>query len=346
MTHDGHSVVFIGTQSIPFKKGRIEQYILRVPFTEQENIVFWFFFILLSFAKALTVTGRHQIHRIVTFGPFYTLLCGVPICLLKIPAVTIIRADNMKHSRNPVRKLFFYVMDGIGIRLSDRVIFPSVTLKKIYLKRYRVSEKKVCVISNNITEQFRIEPEVRDHLRRSLKISPRTFVVSTAGVFNRGKNFEFLIDSMVDLVSQDVKLLIIGDEVVPNGERKRLKKITADGRLTGHVIFAGWQNDPRPLIASSELFVFPSKYEGSPNALLEALGCGVPCLGSMIDEIEEILAHRELLFTLKTNHELTQKIAKAVIDGTFYGHIKALSEDRCRHFLFDWEKQMLTLSLT
>ena len=346
MANEGHSVFFIGSQRIPVEHERIFQNIVHAPFREKENLIFWLFFIVLCLSKAFTVARKRQIDKIITFGPFYTILCCLPITVLKIPAITLVRADNMKHSRNFLRNIFFLVVDWAGIRLSRRVLFVSATLQRVYEKRYRIPPAKTSVAPNNIEKQFRIEAGERVHVRRSVGVSPNTFLISTSGVFNRGKNFDFLINSIGELVSQNVKLIIIGDVVVRNGERKRLEKLTADRGLEECVIFTGWQNDPRPLIACSDLFVIPSKYEGSPNALLEAMGCGVACLGSKIDEIEEILAHQELLFTLKANQELTQKIAKASTNRVFYSRIKTLTEDRCQHFLFDWAKQVLTLSLT
>lgn len=345
MPRKGHHVFFIGSQRIPVETDRIQQYVLGVPYKKKENAVFWFLFIVSSFIQSFLIAKRERIDRIVTFGPFYSLLCCLSVWFLKVSAVTFVRADNMKHSRNPVRNLFFYVVDGIGIKISSRTIFTSNALKKIYQKRYRLSEKKIDVIPNNIKEKFRLKPEEKASLRQKMGISPEAFIVSTTGVFNRGKNFDFLIRSIGELKSQNVKLVIIGDEVVPNGERKRLRKLVWDEALNEKVIFVGWQDDVRPLIASSDLFVFPSRFEGSPNALLEALGCGVPCLGSHIDEIKEVLSYRELLFNLKTKDELIDRISSAMVDQAFYDRIQTLSQKRCEHFLFDWCKKVLQQSM-
>jgi glycosyltransferase involved in cell wall biosynthesis len=46
------------------------------------------------------------------------------------------------------------------------------------------------------------------------------------------------------------------------------------------------------LLNSSELFVLPSHFEGSPKALLEAMACGVPVLGAASPGIREVLIHR------------------------------------------------------
>ena len=339
-----HSLYFIGTERLPIKNKKVFQHIIKTPFSKQENAIFWLSFIILSFLETLIISRRRRITRIITFGPFYTTLCVLPICLIGIPAVTFIRADNMKHSRNIFRNTFFYFVDWIGIKLSDKIFFVSLKLKKVYQARYRIPEKNIRVIPNNIEESYQIDPREKIKIRQSLGIEQGEFLVSTSGVFNRGKNFALLIRVMKHLHVHGIKLLIIGDEVVPKDEKYRLEKLTRDLELQGCVMFCGWQDTPLHFIASSDLFVFPSKYEGSPNALLEALSCGIPCLGSNIDEIKEILAYDELLFMLGDDDNLVEMVKRARVETTFYDRIKYLSNKRCRHFLFAWGIEVLRRS--
>jgi glycosyltransferase involved in cell wall biosynthesis len=96
-------------------------------------------------------------------------------------------------------------------------------------------------------------------------------------------------------------------------------------------------------IASSDLFVFPSRFEGSPNALLEALSCGIPCLGSDIKEIREILSYPDLLFSLENEKELCSTIMRAVTGENFYEKLRTMSKERCSAYIFDWNKKAIDM---
>ena len=64
--------------------------------------------------------------------------------------------------------------------------------------------------------------------------------------------------------------------------------------VQGNVQFFGQRNDVRQLLQDSDAFVFPSLYEGCPNALLEALAMGLPCVASDIEPVAEVTQGGEL----------------------------------------------------
>ena len=85
------------------------------------------------------------------------------------------------------------------------------------------------------------------------------------------------------------RLLLAGDfeekldPVLPETKRMFLE----NSRIT----FAGWQNDIRPYLAASDVFVFPSYREGFPNVVLQAGAMGLPCIVTDINGCNEIICH-------------------------------------------------------
>lgn len=335
----GHHVFYLSTEILSVHHQNISPVIVDVRF--RGTYLFWFCFIIKSLRRCLSLVRENKIDLIVTFGPFYTLLCALPIIFYKTPTVTFIRADNMKQSTNSLRNGFFYLADWLGIKLSRKVLVVSNTLKRTYQRRYRIPDGKIDVQPNNVENKLMVIDTERSNMRKSMGAESEEFLVTSSGVLNEGKNFSFLIETLKHLTDQRIKLAIIGDEIVPTGEKKRLKELVTQLGLQKAVSFCGWQENPGKFIASSDLYVFPSKYEGSPNALLEALGSLVPCLGSRIEEIEEVLEYDELLFPLDDERILAQKILRASLDPVYHNHLRMLSLKRCERYSFKWGYEVL-----
>ena len=341
LAEDENRVLVITAEKLPVRNEIVEQQALKVPFATQENLCFWLVFCVKAFVSAYSISAKRRPKGILNFGPLYSALSLVPIICLRIPSIVFIRGDNMKHSPNIIRNLFFFFIDGLGLWLARRVIFNSKTLKKRYCRRYRLRPSKCEVVPNQIKRHISVSSEKRAEARAGLGVEDHEFLLSTSGIFNPGKNFGFLIKAMAGLKERPAKLLIIGDEMAPTGEKRKLKSMAKFYGVEDRIIFYGWEKTPVNLIAVSDAFVFPSKYEGMPNSLLEALSCGIPCLGSRISEIEEVLKYDELLFSISDEKEYIRRVIDLMDDDKTYLKAMFLSEQRCRRFSFDWNEEII-----
>jgi glycosyltransferase involved in cell wall biosynthesis len=194
------------------------------------------------------------------------------------------------------------------------------------------------VLPNHIEQTYRIADDEKQRWRNRVQADRQTFVVLSAGTVRPGKNFGYLIEAFAAADAPGSRLVILGDEIAACGEMARLQKLAANKGIADRICFYGWARDPLPLFASSDLFVLPSKHEGSPNVLLEALSCGIPCLGSDLDEIREILAFDELLFPLDNHRVLGERMARACHQPDYYATIRQYSHTQCQKFRFDWHR--------
>jgi GalNAc-alpha-(1->4)-GalNAc-alpha-(1->3)-diNAcBac-PP-undecaprenol alpha-1,4-N-acetyl-D-galactosaminyltransferase len=101
--------------------------------------------------------------------------------------------------------------------------------------------------------------------------APRWIVA--VGRLTPQKGFDLLIEafSRIAVRNPDWSLKILGK----GPARGALEQLIASKQLTGRVILAGWQKDPMTVLRQAEFFVLSSRFEGFPNALLEAMACGL-----------------------------------------------------------------------
>lgn len=101
-------------------------------------------------------------------------------------------------------------------------------------------------------------------------------IVLAAGRLDRQKGFDLLLHAFAALVPQQPawRLVILGE----GPEGNSLRELSQQLRISDRVVFPGFSRTLHFLMRKSQLFVLPSRYEGMPNALAEAMACAVPCV--------------------------------------------------------------------
>lgn len=68
-----------------------------------------------------------------------------------------------------------------------------------------------------------------------------------------------------------------------------LRHLVAEYKLTEHIAFPGFCDDVFSVLSTAYVFVLPSLHESSPNALIEAMGMGLPCIASDVGGIADLI---------------------------------------------------------
>ncbi|MBL7199902.1 MAG: glycosyltransferase family 4 protein [Anaerolineae bacterium] len=189
----------------------------------------------------------------------------------------------------------------LGLNLADRVIVTTNELSA-YVSRF-VSPSRLMLLPNGVdTVLFRFSGERTARLERTVVYVGRLSLV---------KNLALLIDAVALIREPKVRLVIVGA-----GElRGQLEAHAADRGIVCE--FAGvlpHEELPR-VLNDADVFVLPSSREGHPKALLEAMSCGLPCVGSDVPGIRDVLRHNEtgLLCDL-SERDLADKITQLLVD--------------------------------
>lgn len=123
-------------------------------------------------------------------------------------------------------------------------------------------------------------------LQRQKDRTDEKFIVCV-GRFAPEKGHRYLIEALGLLNQKDVRwrCTFLGD-----GElESELRALSAENNLTDQIMFPGFCEDVFSELLKSDVFVLPSLHEGSPNALIEAMGIGMPCIASDVGGIRDLI---------------------------------------------------------
>lgn len=296
----------------------------------------------------LWVGWRNRIDLLIAFGSLYAFVLSFSKWVLKKPMVTLIRGQFAFGLRmQNASKILLYLnkmTENVGLRFSDRVITNNETARVEILKRLGKKKKiDVQVLYNNIPPVNIREPEDISQTRDKYGLPGDAKVLVTASILNRGKNIETLIECLPKIEVKNLYVLIVGDAstIADFHYRDSLQGLAKRLEVDKQVIFTGWleKEELWKIYLASDLFVLPSLNEGMPNAMLEALGLGLPCMGSRIPGIIDILQYDELLFAPLDKEALAKKIRHLFSDHQHLQEIRGLCEDRKKIFIFDWKEK-------
>ncbi|MCI9123323.1 MAG: glycosyltransferase family 4 protein [Eubacterium sp.] len=127
-------------------------------------------------------------------------------------------------------------------------------------------------------EDFCPDAEKRKKLRRTFGFPEQDFVVLSVGQLSRRKNQEVMIRAMAMLKDRNVRYVIAGIGEQEPKYRALIQKLG----LEATVFLAGYRDDIPDLLRMADCFVFPSRQEGLPVSLMEAMAAGVPVVCSRI----------------------------------------------------------------
>lgn len=123
--------------------------------------------------------------------------------------------------------------------------------------------------------------------RRALGIEHAGPIVGIVATLRSWKGHGYLLRALEGLARPDVLLLIVGD----GPQREALQVHAAELGLAERVRFAGNQADVAPWMQAMDLFCLPSyANEGVPQALMQAMACGLPVISTPVGSIAEIVA--------------------------------------------------------
>jgi len=166
------------------------------------------------------------------------------------------------------------------------VICNSRMVKDDIVRRFGVAEDKLHVIHNGVDLDFfhpGLREEHRLQVRAELGIPEDAPVILFVGSGFERKGLFPLLQAVAGM--PDVHLLVVGkDRKLPQAKAMAMQLGIAE-----RTHFLGAQPDVRPYYGSADVFALPTLYDPFPNAVLEALACGLPVMTSPTSGAAELI---------------------------------------------------------
>jgi glycosyltransferase involved in cell wall biosynthesis len=202
----------------------------------------------------------------------------------RIPAV-VATAQLFVEYQFPLKALVFVLQRFIA-RGVDRYIAVSHHVAGRLCQTYGLSAPQVCVVHNSVFPAP-FSRRLNAELRAKLMGTTERPIVLTLARLDRQKGHCYLLEAAA-LVPEAVFVLA--------GEGPERPALEAQAKALGlddRVMFLGFRDDVCDLLASCDLFVLPSLFEGLPLSVLEAMAAGKPVVATAIGGTDEAVVRGE-----------------------------------------------------
>jgi glycosyltransferase involved in cell wall biosynthesis len=229
------------------------------------------------------VVHFHALYRFSAVGLWTATRMHLPT-LLKLPSSTDVRV--LFQSPRPALRLFQPTLQRV-----DRFLCPSRSVAEELRPRLRRPEAATYLPNGVDTRRYSpASPEDQLRLRNQLGIRFR-HVILQVGRHAALKGGDILIQAFAQArasLPADTGLVFLGD----GDQTAAWKRQAVELGIGDAVLFAGTHDQPEHYYQAADAFALPSLQEGMPNALLEAMACGLPCAASDTGGIRDILAEK------------------------------------------------------
>lgn len=249
-------------------------------------------------------------------------------CIMRSPSlVSILLYNSVKKSKKPLAIEFVMAADkmilseNIGARAAN--YFLKRKAQKMckeavgvsYVTRYSLQKDYPYT---GFTESYSsINLEKKDFYcqKWNTLCKPLEYVIAHTGYMDDDrKGQHILIKAVAELIKRGyaLRLVLIGDGI----ERENLENLVQALNIEKIVTFTGALYEKKEILSilkTAHLFVMPTKSEGLPRSILEAMSVGLPCISSDVDGIPELLDEEYLISTFKVS-DYVKKISNLLDD--------------------------------
>jgi glycosyltransferase involved in cell wall biosynthesis len=222
-----------------------------------------------------------HLHKASVYGAIAAKVAGVPVVFSHV--------HGLNRSKSWQRKL----INQLVLRKVNKIFAVGESVRKDVLESNPfLSPEKVVSLGNSIDYGRYSQIEIsKQQAKEDIGLKADSFVFGTIGRLTLTKGYSYLIDAFAQLKGQipSAHLIFVGEGRLQN----ELEREAAETPYADSIHFLGQRSDITSILKAIDVFVLSSIAEGLPRSLLEAMAARVPCIGTKVGGIPEILADGE-----------------------------------------------------
>ena len=250
-------------------------------------------------------------------GRLAARLAGVPVIIHTVHGFAF-------HDQEPIwRQVLFRALESAASRWCDKMIFISQPLIDWALRERIVNKDKIIKIYSGIElDQFQpVTKDIKNQIRTKWGLGPHDSVIGIVSKLWEGKGHAVLIEAFQEIKNRinEAKLVIVGEGYLQD----HLSDLVQRYGLNESVLFTGFQKNVSEIIATFDVAILPSFFEGMGRVLLEAMAMEKPVVASRVGGIPDLVDDGLNGFLISPGDvkELSDAIMKVLTDKDMADHM-------------------------
>lgn len=185
----------------------------------------------------------------------------------------------------PKRRLFRAIETRLA-RATTRMIAVSEGERETMVRAGVVAPERVCVVPNGVDpERWRAARALE---RAELDVGPDAELVLVVGLLNSAKGQDLALRALAagPLAARPGAVLLLAGH---GDDRAALEALAVELGVADRVRFLGWRDDVPALMATADVVLLPSRWEGMPYVVLEAMAAGKPVVATRVDGARDLV---------------------------------------------------------
>ena len=238
------------------------------------------------------------------------------------PQLIITEHNTVNRRRSSI---FFKKIDQYIYKKYTKIIAISESVKENIQTHLGINHSDVTLIYNGI--DVKLFQEAIAHSKHQIGVPETAKIIIQVSSFFPQKDHDTLLKA-ISLLPDDVHLVLVGNGVLIDEKKALATRL----KIADRVHFLGYRNDIPQLLKMADICVLSSHYEGFGLAIVEGMAAGLPCIGSDVDGLSQVIGNAGLIFDHENQIQLKEKLNQLLFNQKYYDEISKRCIERSKEY--------------